>query len=72
MEYKVYKEVKVNLELTQEEFNTLVISLGITTHADRQKSANIYGLEILTSHNDSHIFYEKLANVANSIDKPKK
>lgn len=64
MEYNVEKTI--NLRLSQEEFNTIVIGFGSTSHEQREKASILENVEILNVW-DSHELYENLERIMRSI-----
>ena len=58
MKVKRNAKVTIKLELSQEEFNTIVIALGEITYADVRKQALKQDIGVITTNGD---LYEELA-----------
>ncbi|MCM3109913.1 hypothetical protein [Lederbergia lenta] len=66
MEYKVKKDIEVTLKLTQEELNTIAVSVGATNQRDRDIVADAHNLNILDSSKSSEL-YSNLYEIAKKI-----
>lgn len=64
MDYKLERKVvSITLELSKEEFHTLVASMGASTYYDARDTAKTNGLKIV-SERESNLLYSKLKKIA--------